>query len=505
MLVLHSDNERLEAYQQAVTQTTSEVYSTLSNLFSEINKAQHSICSDAELKLMRQYLWTHSELTDIARLQDKQIICSASWGKLASPIPLPVPTKSWQKSGFYHWRNTKDALQGTLDVNMIANNKILMLVAPNAYSSISPEELGTGFIISTNDGYIPNAFGPIDPEDIIKNSQSSFNRLVHQKCGTTGSGVCITVYNSKPGLLGKDHTFLLVICLISLVLSVLIYITLISLNNHRNSMRKALKRALRRKEIYVVFQPKVQLKTGRVVGMEALARWHHHKFGQVPPDVFVNFAEENGLMPTLTRVVIEKAIGLAGDLLRQSSHLSLNLNLSMADLSDPMLLNFIDFQRQNHEFNAEQLIFEITETSASGFEQIEQSVDRFVSRGYRISLDDFGTGYANLSWLSKIKASEIKVDRSFTHMIGSPHSTHSNTLDAIFTLLDDLKVSTVFEGIETQQQADYVLNHCRDALGQGWHYAKPMSIEQLQQFISQGYVSLDNIRPASSVTIRPMV
>lgn len=106
----------------------------------------------------------------------------------------------------------------------------------------------------------------------------------------------------------------------------------------------------------------------------------------------------------------------------------------------------------------------------------------FTKTGYKISLDDFGTGYANLSWLSKIQPHEIKVDKIFTQSIGT-ESINQNMLNAIFLMLQKLEATVVFEGIETQEQLDYLTSLSSEAMGQGWLFARPMKTNQLENYL----------------------
>lgn len=497
LFIQHSDRKVLSSYLQSITNTTKQLNTTIAQIFKAFPNDNDQICTKADLKKMRSFLWNNSQLKEIARIADNSVLCSASWGMLAPPINLPAPTKVWEHNHYQHWRDIKDIIQGSMNVNMIANQNTLIVISPYAYTSILPSNEHIGFIISTMEqNYVSIAVGPLPPKSVLENTVSLHTMLTHQSCDNALQGICITVYNCRSGIFAKDRTYILFVVLVSIVISLLIYTSLLSFMGYRNSMRKALKHALDNKELFVVFQPQINLLTGEVVGMEALARWHDEKFGHVPPDVFITIAEERGFMPKLSRFIIERALNDAGPLLKKYPHLQLSINLSMADLTNSLLLDFIDDHREKHSVQVQQLVFEITENSAAGFENIESSVEQFESRGYAISLDDFGTGYANLSWLSKIKASEIKVDRSFTHMIGSPDDNHIKTLKAIFKLVKSLNITTVFEGIETQEQADYIISNTKNAIGQGWLYAKPMPIDQLRHFI--------NIKENAPTNLPPM-
>lgn len=477
------DSEQLERFVSSASQTSQQLHSNLVTIFTHSNNT----CSEQNLITMREDLWRAPLIKDVVHIQDGRIICSASWGNLEAGLVLPKPTIVWPERGLQHWRAVKDPIKGDIQVNMVSDGAVAVLIVPNnAYASIPSNYLNTGFILSTEDNrYVFHASGPMAPENVLTQSGSSWRLLLTQQCNTSSKALeCVTAYNAAPGLFGKGLWFISVVGVLSLAISALLHSSILFVIHQKKSLKRALRRAIATQEISVLFQPKVCLTSGRIIGIETLARWHDKHFGHISPDIFVAIAEKNGLMPQLSRLVIEKALYQASSLLKTDSNLHLSINLSMSDMSDPSLLSFINDHCSGHRIPAHQLIFEITENSASGFEGIESSVARFTSCGYQISLDDFGTGYANLSWLSKIKATEIKVDRSFTQMIGDQDPYNRNTLSAIFQLLKDLNISTVFEGIETQEQAEYILGHIPHAIGQGWLFAKAMPIQEVARFIN---------------------
>jgi Predicted signal transduction protein containing sensor and EAL domains len=481
-MLQHSEKNGLNRYSNSILQNIQYKKDDIGQILSKPIVSIDNLCSDDDITFLREYLWSHKYIKDVGRIVNDDVACTAGWGKLTTPVQLPTPTKSWP-SGSKHWRNVNDMFRDNVRVNLLAYKNTIVVLAPTSYEQNLLKPPHTDLAIATADGqYVFQVVGDLSSNELMEKVKSTnFHQLAIHTCLKDNS-ICVWAFKKKSGLWAQSDFFLGFLSVIAVLISGGLFQLLNTIYNTRNSMQSRLKRALLHKSLFVVFQPKVNLQDERITGIEALVRWQDEHFGTVPPDEFVTVAEQYQLMPLLSRLVIEKSLQEAGELLKNDSSLHLSINLSMADLSDESLLEFIDLQRSQQGIAKHRLIFEITERSAVGFDQIEQSVDRFVSHGYRISLDDFGTGYANLSWLSKIKAAEIKVDKIFTQSIGK-NTTNQNMLSAIFKLVENLELQTVFEGIESKEQADYIVSQNKNAIGQGWLFAKPMKIEELQQFI----------------------
>ncbi|WCN10722.1 EAL domain-containing protein [Marinomonas mediterranea] len=481
-MLQHSEKNGLNRYSNSILQNIQYKKDDIGQILSKPIVSIDNLCSDDDITFLREYLWSHKYIKDVGRIVNDDVACTAGWGKLTTPVQLPTPTKSWP-SGSKHWRNVNDMFRDNVRVNLLAYKNTIVVLAPTSYEQNLLKPPHTDLAIATADGqYVFQVVGDLSSNELMEKVKSTnFHQLAIHTCLKDNS-ICVWAFKKKSGLWAQSDFFLGFLSVIAVLISGGLFQLLNTIYNTRNSMQSRLRRALLHKSLFVVFQPKVNLQDERITGIEALVRWQDEHFGTVPPDEFVTIAEQYQLMPLLSRLVIEKSLQEAGELLKNDSSLHLSINLSMADLSDESLLEFIDLQRSQQGIAKHRLIFEITERSAVGFDQIEQSVDRFVSHGYRISLDDFGTGYANLSWLSKIKAAEIKVDKIFTQSIGK-NTTNQNMLSAIFKLVENLELQTVFEGIESKEQADYIVSQNKNAIGQGWLFAKPMKIEELQQFI----------------------
>lgn len=243
--------------------------------------------------------------------------------------------------------------------------------------------------------------------------------------------------------------------------------------------REELKRAIRNEEICSFYQPQVELATGRLAGVEALARWRHPKRGIVPPFAFIGPAEEYGLISELTDQLLRKSI-IDISKLRSSglSDINVSVNVSATTITSYSLPEVLLNLATENQIRPEFFTLEITETGL--MTELVKSLDiltRIRMKGFNLSIDDFGTGYSSLSLLHKMPFNELKIDRTFVaEMMSDPDSR--SIVETCIMLARKLGMRTVAEGIEDLP----TLMELR-ALGceyaQGYYIAKPMPIEAL--------------------------
>ncbi|BDA82601.1 hypothetical protein Sa4125_01430 [Aureimonas sp. SA4125] len=242
----------------------------------------------------------------------------------------------------------------------------------------------------------------------------------------------------------------------------------------RQNLSKDLEMALFKDEFELNFQPVVSLATGLTCSLEALIRWRHPVRGMVSPADFIPIAEESAMILPIGRWVIGEACAAASG---WPETIGIGVNLSARQFVDPELGPSIVDALSRHGLEPSRLTLEITETALiQNDHTVVGILNALREIGVKISLDDFGTGYASLSYLTRFPFDTIKIDQSFVR--GSPQHGNSGTIvEAICDLADKLGMSTVAEGIETEQQLAMVrAAGCR--YGQGYLFARPMTAAQ---------------------------
>ena len=231
------------------------------------------------------------------------------------------------------------------------------------------------------------------------------------------------------------------------------------------------------------FQPKVDLRTGRIVSAEGLARWTHPLLGELSPAEFIDVAEETGLIIAIGQEQIDRAI----DLLARSRDKGLELasvavNVSAQQFADERLVEHLRSSLSRAEVPAWSLVLEITESEAMegiDFGAVSSRMEAVTSMGVGLSIDDFGTGYSSMSRVERLPVQEVKVDQSF--VAGLPdRQVAVGIIRAIISMAHTLGMRVVAEGVETTEQRDWLISeHCD--LAQGWFYARAMDADRFME------------------------
>ncbi|MDQ1660934.1 MAG: hypothetical protein QOJ68_914 [Blastococcus sp.] len=250
-------------------------------------------------------------------------------------------------------------------------------------------------------------------------------------------------------------------------------------NPRRLMLVSELRAALNHGDLEVHVQPQARLDTGRVVGVEALARWHHPTLGTVGPDEFIPIAERSGLVGLLTSQVLDRSLAAVAAWRRQGHDLGIAVNLSTRSLHDADLVAEVRTLLRRHGVPAARLTLEVTEGSVMADPaRAIALLHQLRELGVRLSVDDFGTGYSSLSYLKRLPVQEVKIDRSFVTGLCDQDSEDVAIVRAIVDLGRHLGLDVVAEGVEDQETWDLLASMGCD-LVQGWHLGKAMPVPAL--------------------------
>ena len=257
----------------------------------------------------------------------------------------------------------------------------------------------------------------------------------------------------------------------------------------RLELENDLRRAIEQNEFVVHYQPIVNLQTGAVWGVEALVRWEHPERGLLNPNEFVPVAEESGLVVPMGELVLEEACRRAVQWQREfplTQPLAVSVNLSGRQLRRPDLHEVVGRALTETGLPASSLGLDITETVYIGaLEANTAALDRLKALGVRVSLDDFGSGYSSLSYLRRLPADILKIDRSFTKGLGL-EVEDTAIVQTVVDLAHILGMEVVAEGVEVEEQ-ETLLREMGCDFGQGYHFCRPLSPEEASEFLRSSY------------------
>jgi diguanylate cyclase (GGDEF)-like protein len=246
-----------------------------------------------------------------------------------------------------------------------------------------------------------------------------------------------------------------------------------------------LRHALDKHELSLVYQPIMDIVSGRVVGAESLVRWHNPELGQVPPDQFVPIAESLGLIEDIGRFVLNTACKDAvewGSIGWGSVYVSVNLSSQQFRNGD--LLSSVDGALRESGLSSENLVLEITEgLLLQGSHNPLEIINGLRERNIRLALDDFGTGYSSLSFLKRFPLQMLKIDHSFINDL-KEDSNDETLVEAIIAMANSLSLDVIAEGAESQKQLDF-LQQRGVRLVQGYYFSPPLFASAFNELLIQ--------------------
>lgn len=251
----------------------------------------------------------------------------------------------------------------------------------------------------------------------------------------------------------------------------------------RITLESEIRAALERQEFYLHYQPRVNNRTGKIIGLEALVRWQHPSRGTLGPNVFIPVAEQSGLITALGEWVLNHACTQVNLWLNQlSTPLSISVNLSPRQFRDPALTEKVAHILAQSALPPELLELEITESMVmDDAHDTTVQLHQLKSLGITLAIDDFGTGYSNLSRLKHLPVDVLKIDKSFVD--GIPDDTDDTAIaTTIIAMGHHLKLKIVAEGVETFQQQKFLSENQCDEM-QGYLFGKPVSARDIEQIL----------------------
>jgi EAL domain-containing protein (putative c-di-GMP-specific phosphodiesterase class I) len=251
----------------------------------------------------------------------------------------------------------------------------------------------------------------------------------------------------------------------------------------RMHLESQLHTAIQHDELSLVYQPQLDIKQNKIIGAEALLRWNHRQLGFISPEVFIPIAEESGQIEKIGQWVLHQACQQLAEWLKQFEQpFILAINLSAVQFRNTHLneniLELIDEFKLPHQ----SIELEITESIA--IEDINHTIkqmERLTTTGIEFSLDDFGTGFSSLTSLKKLPISKLKVDKSFIDEMLT-NKDDDAIVEAVLSLAKILNVSTIAEGVETQQQLNSLKQKGCDAI-QGYLFSRPLPPDEFANLV----------------------
>lgn len=485
----------LDRYAEMTAAQDDASFAEARGVLSELQSANYSPCSDAEIAYFRGLVSRSEHLKDAGRISGDRIVCSATGHQNRSLGQLKPSAK--QPDGTVVYANFPATR--TADTGRTALQLGSVYVAFATELPAAPARIPMHVATSAKDGAVQAGLGGSAMDQALNWTVDGTKRLGNMiyatHCSTLQSN-CVTAFTSVTEAAHSEVRVIIASTAVGGMLGVFLGMSFSFLFRRNKDISQQLRRAVQRDQLQVVYQPIVILATRQIVGAEALARWTDEDGNTVDPEVFVKVAEENGFVGSLTKLVLRHSLRDFAKTLQSRPGFRLSINVSGADLVDPAFLPMLDASLKEAKVEPQSIVIEISEKSTSKSEVAMETIRDLRRMGHSIHIDDFGTGYSNLDKLLYLFADTIKIDKAFTGVIGT-ESVAVAILPQILAMAKSLNLEVIVEGVETDHQADYFTSDPPQVYGQGWLYGRPVSFDRFEGLL------IDNVAAtfASSAAI----
>ncbi|MDQ7856395.1 EAL domain-containing protein [Klebsiella michiganensis] len=441
-------------------------------------------CSDQYLHELRKRLWSYPLVKDIAYVSNQQVVCSALWGKLRTPLSLNL-YRNKANFGSYTWvfdANIEENITG----DVLYTTNFAIILSPFSFQRFWKEAEEMNFSAIIGDYRNENIFFKVGNntnllEAIEYHERRLFNYMTIRACSRL-EDICVIAGTVYPILFNYNPYIIFFIISISIILGFLNAGLYISSINKNHSLLSRLESAILKKEFNFVYQPIYCVETRRVTGAEALIRWDEYQMGTIGPDIFIPLAERNGLINKINHYVVECTLSEFAPILHRYN-IILSINVNCSDICDNIFRAKLLTTLEREKIPGNMIMLEITERQNANIEDLKKAILDYKDSGIRFALDDFGTGYSNLNWLSLLDVDEIKIDKSLIDYIGTA-SSFNPILSGLIGMLNKIDKLVVFEGIENETQCHFIFDNVPDCCAQGWYFSKPLKFDDIHSLIA---------------------
>ncbi|WP_420237380.1 EAL domain-containing protein [Telmatobacter bradus] len=473
-------NERLDRYASQLIADEEAAATELRTALAAVDASEHQFCSPAEISYLRALIFESQSLKDAGRIRNGSIACSAALGRLDQATAMDQPLVT-QQDGTTVYRDLAFYQNSGLSTFTLQRDNSFVVYTPQTRLHLEPAPLH--YVETSTDAptqkrsMLLGEAAKIAPEILASEGTYRVGDTLYATRCSIRFFDCVTTWVALPDAIAANRiSYNECVVLISL-LSALTAGLMALLYRRNKSLEQQLRRAVRKGQIRVVYQPIVDLQSGKTMGAEALSRWTDEDGHTVRPDEFIAIAEKRGFVTAITRHVIGQVLSDFGATLRTDTDFNISVNLSTADLEDPAFPEFLDASLRREGVAAKRLTLEITESSTVQKGVAIEAIRHLRKRGHRVHIDDFGTGYSSLSYLQDLAVDAIKIDQSFTRAIGTGSLTQG-LIPQILAIVETLHLNVVVEGVETEEQASYFAATEQPVLVQGWLFGRPQPLAE---------------------------
>jgi len=489
-IAIRQAESRLDQYANRILADAASSSAESRAILERMNASPFPACSDAEIAFFRKLVFQSQYLKAGGRIRDGKIECSTTMGRVEAQAQYKPDVS----------RGDGTRLFKNLPPFRVDNQTVIAIQFGDSFVVYNPYNLRTAaglpmrYAVTVRDtptrqagrlfGELPTSQGSDLTSIVTTEGKAHLGESLYATRCSDEYATCMTAHIGVADALLASHRYIAAFMALGGLSGVLLGMLCPLLYRRNKSVEQQLIRAIRGDMLTVVYQPIVDLTTGRIVEAEALVRWTDEYKNAVSPDVFVKVAEERGFVGDITKLVVRHVLRDFGSTMRARPEFRVNVNIAAADLADSCFVPMLEDALFDAEVPARSLGVEITESYTARQQVAKDTILRLRQKGHVVHIDDFGTGYSSLAYLHDLSVDSIKIDKAFTKAIGTDAVTVS-ILPQILTMAETLKLHVIVEGIETRAQANYFASGHENVYGQGWLFGRPVTARLFLQMLDE--------------------
>ncbi|TCS37524.1 sensor c-di-GMP phosphodiesterase-like protein [Paucimonas lemoignei] len=490
MQSLEAEEARALALAAEVVRRSDETSEQIYKAFAKLGRERIADpCSPANIERMREIDLSSTRLQAVGYIAGNKLLCS-SLGSHGAGIPVGLPNyvntngvsiRSAVELAFVPGSQFTISTQEASGYAAIVHRSgplDVMLYRPGM--SIGLVGRSSGELILNRGPFKPEPLQGMRPAQEIKRFDGKY-----VFAAVSSRNYDYIAYAAVPAVYLDAGTrqSALVLVPVGIIAGLVLALAVYYLTRRQLSMPTLLRNALRAEELFLLYQPIVDLQSGTWHGAEALLRWRRPDGNLIRPDVFISVAEASGLIRQVTQKVMALVVRDTAGLLKRYEDFHIGINVAAADLKSGSFINELHAMLRRAGVGAGSIMVEATERGFLETEHAAQIIRDIRKTGICVAVDDFGTGYSSLSYLTSFELDYLKIDKSFVDTIGVEAAT-SQVIPHIIEMAKSLNLRMIAEGVESEAQMRY-LRERGVQYGQGWLFGKPMSIGELASQLAQ--------------------
>ncbi|HTJ29622.1 MAG TPA: EAL domain-containing protein [Acidobacteriaceae bacterium] len=485
--LLRAANDGLNTYAANLMDHAKQYEAELSSIRAAFNPSPDPFCSPQEIARMQGLAFQSLQLKDIGRTRDGKLYCSALLGQLKEPFSMP-PVTTVMPDGLTVYTDVSLRFAAGSKGVILEHSGVDAVVSPNAFAHWEQQSMSYMVLVINSATHEQVQLGgsrltlPLNwlMQSGLYDTADDLYAVRH----IDHDPIVVVTSESKQEVFAGHHSLPLGYILMGSLAGFCLGLAVGLFYLQQTGLVRQFRRALRNDMLELVYQPIHELPSRVCAGAEALARWKDDDGRPISPEVFVRFAEERGLIGELTSFVVRRAVAELGHILRAHPELTLSINIAASDLESEAFFQLLEEHVRRKGIAPRQIALELTERSTTKISRLQQAILRLHMEGYQVHIDDFGTGFSSLAYLHELAVDAIKIDRSFTRTIGTDAVTVS-ILPQILSLAESLHVEVIVEGVETEEQAEYLIRTGKTMQAQGWYFGRPVQADDLPKYRDQ--------------------